>query len=172
MSIAILGLILLSHCAEIKINTQQARDADFKNYKSWCWLNNCEPSYSGPEMLYDSTVLVHIADALARQMHSMGYVKSESDADILLDFHIILEEDSATIARVQEEDLPSWDPYEEPAAYYHFLRGSLIVDITDRRHGHMIWRGQAKKLMSANPQIDPVEIEAGVSKLMRKFPSK
>lgn len=162
--------ILAAGCAEIKVLTDYDRRVDFSQYKTWCWMNGCTPSYEGPSYMYDSATITTIANAIAVEMQNKGFIQGDENADLLLDFHIILKEDSSMSAWVHEEDLPFRDPYNEPDDYYYFLRGSLIIHIADRRQGRMIWRGDARQLMALTPEISDADIERGVRKTLKKFP--
>lgn len=166
-----LCLIALA-CAEVKVRTSYDSRVDFEQYKTWCWLNGCSPSYDGPRFLYDSAAIETIANTIAVEMAEKGFKQVDEGSDLLLDFRIILKEDSSMAAWVHEEDLPFWDPYNEPGNYYHFLRGSLIIDIADRQKGRMIWRSNAERLMALTPDLKQSDIKSGVKKALKKFPPK
>lgn len=162
--------LLAVACAEIKVRTSYDPTVDFSHYKTWCWLNGCSPTYNGPNFLYDSASIDVIANAIAHEMQEKGYIQVDESSDLMLDFHIVLKEDSSMAAWVHEEDLPFWDPYKEQEGYYHFLKGSLIIDIADRDKGRMIWRSNAKRLMALTPDITEKDIQRGVKKALKKFP--
>lgn len=166
----LLFLFLLAGCAEIKVRSSYAPGTDFSQYKTWCWLKGCDLVYQGPGYVIDSAIIEDIANAIAVEMQEKGFVQVDDMSDILLDFHIIVKQDSAISARVHEEDLPFWDLYEND--YYHFLRGSLIIDIADRRKGQMIWRSNSRRVMSIYPDIKSSDIRKGVRKALKKFPPK
>ncbi|MEL7002836.1 MAG: DUF4136 domain-containing protein [Bacteroidota bacterium] len=163
-------LFTLGACAEIKVRSSYAPNTDFSKYKTWCWLKGCDLVYQGPGYVMDSATIEHIANAIAVEMQQKGFVQVDDMSDILVDFHIVVKQDSAISARVHEEDLPFWDLYENN--YYHFLRGSLIIDIADRRKGEMVWRSNSRRVMSIQPDIRLSHIQKGVRKALRKFPPK
>ncbi|WP_185152691.1 DUF4136 domain-containing protein [Fulvivirga aurantia] len=167
-NIAILSLLLLSACSGIKVNTQYDKSIAFDQYKTWCWLRGCELVYQGPGYLYDSTVIETIGNYIAQEMYDKGFVQVDDHADLMIDFHIAVKEDSARFARIHEEDLPYWSDYQED--YYHFLRGTLTIDIIDRARGQVIWQSIARSYMALYPQIDDQLIDKGVRKLLKKFP--
>ncbi|MBL6447785.1 DUF4136 domain-containing protein [Fulvivirga sp. 29W222] len=164
--------LLMLACAEVKVHTSYDHRVDFEQYKTWCWLNDCSPSYDGPHFLFDSAAIETIANTIAIEMANKGFKQVDDRPDLMLDFHIILKEDSSMAAWVHEEDLPFWDPYNEGENYYYFLRGSLIIDIADRSKGRMIWRSNAERLMALTPDLSQAEIRSGIKKALKKFPPK
>lgn len=167
-SFILLGLLILVSCAQIKVKTIYDPKADYTSYRTWCWLEGCELPYEGPSYLYDSLTIETVGNSIALEMFEKGFTQGDENSDIFVDFHIVVKEDSAIFAMVHEEDLPFWDT-KEPE-FYHFLRGSLIIHIGDRKTGKMIWRSDARRLMALRPDIKPKEIREGVKKAMKKFP--
>ncbi len=161
-------ILIFASCAQIKVKTIYDPSADYMSYKTWCWLQGCELVYEGPNYLYDSSTIEAVGNAVALEMYEKGFTQGDENSDIFVDFHIVVKEDSAIFAMVHEEDLPFWDT-KEPE-FYHFLRGSLIIHIGDRRTGKMIWRSDARRLMALRPDIQPHEIRKGVKKALKKFP--
>lgn len=161
-------LVVLLGCAEVKVSSSYDHSVDFSQYKTWCWLKGCDLVYEGPGYVMDSTIIEHIANTIAVEMQEKGFIQVDDKSDILVDFHIVVKQDSALSARIHEEDLPFWDLYENN--YYHFLRGSLIIDIADRRKGRMIWRSNSRRVMSIYPDIEFSDIQKGVHKALSKFP--
>ncbi len=164
----ILVLALLASCAQVKVRTSYDREVDFSKYRTWCWLKGCDLVYQGPGHLYDSATIESIGNNIAVEMYEKGFIQSDDSSDLIVDFHIIVEEDSAVFSMVHEEDIPFWDPYTDD--YYRFLRGTLVIDIRDRISGRMIWRSQAERLMSLRPDIKESDIRKGIRKALRDFP--
>jgi len=163
------GIALLS-CSPVKVKTRFDKKIDFNQYKTWCWLNGCDIQYEGPYYLDDSTTFENIANLIAVEMQEKGFTQEDDQADLLIDFHIAIKEDSAVFARVHEEDLPFWDDYQDD--YYHFLKGSMIIDIIDREKGQVIWQSNAERYMALYPDIDPKTLKRGVKATLRNFPPK
>ena len=161
-------VLFLTSCAGIKVKTQYNPAVDFTTYKTWCWLQGCEVTFEGPAHLYDSAAIEDISNYIAQEMYEKGFTQGDKNSDLLLDFHIVVKEDSALFARVHEEDLPYWNDYQED--YYHFLRGTIIVDIVDRSKGEVIWQSSGERYMALFPDLDDKTIKQSVKKLLKKFP--
>ncbi|MBL3658264.1 DUF4136 domain-containing protein [Fulvivirga sediminis] len=162
-------LVLLSACASLKVETSYNSKHNFKNDRSWCWLNGCQPSYEGPRGLVDSAHMNMVANEIAYQMQEKGFIKIDDTSDLLLDFHIILAPDSTKTGWVQEEDLQYLDPYKKED-YYHFLRGSLVIDITERASEQIVWQSTSKQVISLREDITKKEMRKVIKKAMKDFP--
>ncbi|UII25577.1 DUF4136 domain-containing protein [Fulvivirga maritima] len=162
-------LVLLGACASVKVKTSYDHKHNFENDHSWCWLNGCQPSYEGPRGLMDSLYMGMVANEIAYQMQDKGFTQLDDESDLLLDFHIVLARDSSKTGWVQEEDLQYWDPYKEDD-YYHFLRGSLVIDISDRASGQIVWKSTSKQVLSLREDMTDKEIRKIIKCAMKDFP--
>jgi len=68
------------------------------------------------------------------------------------------------------------DPYwtSVPSPMYIYREGTLIIDLTDARAKHLVWRGWA--IAPVDEQYTPEKIKAriheAVEKMFRKFPGR
>ena len=167
----LIACLFISACADYKIKTSQDPQADFSTYSSWCWLNNCSPTFEGPSYIYEKKLMVNMVDAIAQEMYKKGYEQlDESDADLLVDFRLVLKEDSTLNSIIHEDALPLWENYREGDPYYHFLKGSLIIDIADRKKGKVVWRSVTERYMPEYPNMSFEEVHKGIKKALKAFP--
>ena len=167
---SLLILLFIFACADIKVRSSQDPNINFNEYNNWYWLNGCTPSYEGPNYIDADALLTQMVNAIAVEMQSKGYPQNEENPDLLLNFRITTKEDSATSALIHEESLPLWEYEDENDIYYHFLVGTLIIDIYDREKGKIIWRSLTEKYLPIIPKVNPIEIKKGIKKALKKFP--
>ncbi len=161
---------LLASCSSVKVKTQYNESVNFEQYETWCWLQGCEVVFEGPSYLYDTAVIATISNYIAQEMYEKGFTQGDEQADLMIDFHIVVEQDSAIFSVVHEEDLPYWDDYQQK--YYNFLKGTLIVDIVDRKLGQVVWQASGERYMALFPEINDKTIRHSVKKILKKFPPK
>ncbi len=55
-----------------------------------------------------------------------------------------------------------------------YLRGTLVLDITDVRTGEVIWRGWASKSLHSDPRPEKVRmyVDEAVAEMLADFPRK
>ncbi len=164
-------ILFLVSCSTLKINTQYDHTAEFTEYKTWCWFNDCTPTFEGPDYIYPDRIMDDMVNFIAVEMNEKGYIMGDDQSDLLVDFHVTVLEDSTQMGYVFEEDLPLWDKYENDK-YYHYLKGTLIIDVADRKKGKIIYRAILKNQMSKYSQISNKEIMKGINKALKDLPSR
>lgn len=160
----LLSLLLTSCVANIK--TYQKPEQDFAGYTTWCWLKGCDLVYQGPEHYYNQKMLEEITNVIAQQMYEKGYVQSDDSSDLAVNYFLIIKEDSTSVSD-EYDDIITSSFYPQ---YEKFLKGSLVIDIIDRKKSELIWRSAADKYMYINPAYDPTMINKVITKAMKKFP--
>ncbi|MEP0987739.1 DUF4136 domain-containing protein [Ekhidna sp.] len=171
--ITLLTLSMLSACA-VSVKTYQKPDQSFENYETWCWLEGCEVTYQGPDYLYDQRVVDEIANAVAFNMYQKGYQQGDDSSDLVVNFFMILEEDSAEVNNLYSgtyQGEREWLTMMYPE-YQKFLKGSLVIDVLDRQKSELVWRSTAVKYLEMNPIYNKDEIWKGVEKAMKELPGK
>lgn len=171
-AVFLITAILIASCAEYKVRTSKDPKAKFEDYKTWCWFNNCSPTYEGPEYLVEQPTLDKISNVIAEEMHNKGYIQGDENSDLVLDYHLILKEDSSRYAIIYEEQEPLWEQYEHPDAYHHFLKGSLIIYIADREKGKIVFKSVTERYLPQHPEITYGELRKGIKRALKDLPIK
>ncbi|WP_420316263.1 DUF4136 domain-containing protein [Ekhidna sp.] len=166
-------IITLSACA-VTVKTYQKPSQSFDDFETWCWMEGCEVTYQGPDYLYDKKVVDEIANAVAYNMYKKGYQQGDDQSDLIVNFFMVIEEDSAEVKEFYDgtyQGEREWLTMHHPE-YQKFLKGSLVIDVIDRENSELVWRSNAVKYMEFNPIYDKKEIWSGVAKAMKKLPGK
>ena len=169
----ILLITTLTSCA-VTVKTYQKPDQSFDAFETWCWLEGCEVTYQGPDYLYDKKAIDEIANAVAYNMYQKGYQQGDDQSDLLVNFFMVVEEDSSEVSSMYEgtyQGEREWLNMLYPE-YQKFIKGSLVIDVIDRVNSELVWRSTAVKYMELNPEYNKKEIWNGVAKAMKKFPAK
>jgi len=168
-----IGWLLISSCA-VTVKTYQKPEQSFDDFHTWCWLQGCEVTYQGPDHLYDQKVVDEISNAIAYYMVEKGYTQGDDQSDLMVNFFMVLEVDSVEVGGFYDEDFRGereWLTSLYPE-YRRFLKGSLVIDVLDRKNSELIWRSTAVRYLEANPSYDKKQIWSGVEKAMKKLPIK
>ena len=137
-------------------------------------MQGCDITYQGPDYYYDQETFEEVANAVAFNMHEKGYTQGDQNSDLLLNFHIILKEDSAEVNHIYDGEYKSIAEWltEDYPKYQRFVRGSLTIDAIDREKSELVWRSIAVKYFEINPTYDHDEVWKGVAKAMKNFPAR
>ena len=155
----------------VKVHTGFDAKHDFSKYKTFCWLAGCEFTYTGPAYLDDSLLRERIKEAITVELGRKGLTKDEDNPDLLVDFHISVQNESSIIYHHQEEDRYYYQPFPEEEVI-NYLKGTIVIDMVDKPEGHMVWRSEAIGYMEVHPDLSQKNIQKGIRLALRKFPPK
>jgi len=165
-----LFLLILGSCA-INVETLQKPNTDFSKYQSWCWMEGCEP-YQGPDEYFNRQVMDEISNAIASSLHTKGYIQSDEESDLIVNFYVILKEDSTSSSSNYQQGFSDDNRIERLYPEYHqFIKGTLVIDILNRDSNELLWTSKATSYFEPYPSINKDEISKGVQKTMKKLPS-
>ena len=165
----ILFSLVLGSCA-VKVNTMQDNSVDFSQYKTFCWLQGCEFTYTGPSYLDDSLLQETIKGAIIAELAEKGIVRDENNPDLLIDFHITVENESSVIYHHIDESYDYQPLPEIDDEIIHYLKGTMIIDIVDRAQSKMVWRSESINYMDLHPELSEKNIRKGIALTLKKFP--
>jgi hypothetical protein len=110
-------------------------------------MQGCEFVYQGPEYYKDEKVITEISNAVAWNMHDKGYLQSDEQSDLVVNFYVIMEEDSiAAVSAYSSNFADQWLSTLYPE-YDRFLKGNLVIDVIERKTSSLLWTSQAVKYM-------------------------
>jgi hypothetical protein len=161
--------IVLGSCG-VNVNTMQDNAVDFSQYKTFCWLKGCEFTYSGPSYLDDSLLQENIKGAIIAELEEKGIVKDENNPDLLIDFHITIENETSRIYHQIDESYEYQPLPEINDEIIHYLKGTMIIDIVDKAQAKMVWRSETINYMDLHPELTAKNIRKGIALTMKKFP--
>ena len=92
----VLLFLSLSGCA-VKVSSSYDETIDFNKYQTFCWLDGCEFTYTGPSYLDDSTTREYLKSAIIEELSRKGLQQNTEDPDLLIDFHVSIEDKTTVI---------------------------------------------------------------------------
>lgn len=162
--------LLLAVACDIQVETKYDQKADFSQYKTFCWMQGCEFTFTGPEYLRDSVVMRYMQNTITEEFLKKGIRYNSADPDLLVDVHVTMETDTAYMYHQSESDYqyPPFTRVEEVP----MLKGTFIIDMVDRKAGRMVWRSMAESYFNNALHPDEERIRNGVTLIMKGFPPK
>ena len=165
----ILITIMLGGCG-VKFHTMQDKSTDFSKYKTFCWLQGCEFTYSGPSYLNDSLWRERIKESIITELAEKGITMDENDPDLLIDFQIAVENETSVQYR-QNEGYYQYQPFPETEdEVINYLKGTMVIHIVDKAEGKIVWRSESIGYLDVNPQLTERNIKKGIKLTLKKFP--
>jgi hypothetical protein len=169
-----LAVAVLAACAtgpEIRSDTNPT--ANFASYRTFGYFTPLATDRAG----YESVFTSRLKEATRRVMESKGYVYSETDPDLLLNF----------FANVQDRQEIRSTPvsagyYGYRYGYYggfgtaeietvNYKQGTLNIDLVDAKKKILVWQSTAEGRVSSKARKNPgPAIDAAVTEMMAPLP--
>ncbi|MBY0433781.1 MAG: DUF4136 domain-containing protein [Cyclobacteriaceae bacterium] len=166
-----LGL-LMSNCA-VNVKTVYDHQADFKKYKTFCWMEGCEFKFTGPSYVQDSAARENIKQAIIDELKSKGITQSDNNPDLLIGFTITIKDEQAILYHPSSTpDRPFYAPLENDGEVINYLKGTMVIGMADREKSKVVWESFAVRYMEMNPDFSIKKVKKGIHYILRDFPPK
>lgn len=164
-----LSIILVGSGCSVKVSTTFDKKIDFTQYHSFCWLQGCEFTFTGPDYLKDQISINSIKETIITEMNQKGYVLDSINPDLLIDFHITVESKQSIVRRYDVDYVELNEPLPEDEIYY-YMEGSFVIDMVDQRSSRMVWRSHVHRHMENKSNIPEGHSKNGVVLALEDFP--
>lgn len=152
------------------VRTEYDTSIDFNQYKTFCWLEGCAFTFTGPSYLDDSVVQSHVKESIISTLQKKGIRYNDNDPDLLVDFHITIENEKAIYYHGVQDD-----PYYYRTTFLQpeeviLTRGTLLIHVVDRQRSEVIWQSHAEGYLEDPPDLSKKNIQRGITRVLKDFP--
>lgn len=170
----IIVLLLLASCGTyVRSFSDFDPDYNILEYKSFDWAKTSNIEGGNNPIYYNELNDKRIKSAVMEQMSSRGFLLLEDKPDLIVHYHIVLENQSAISTEPFNDKYgPYWT--NGNANIYAYREGTLIVDLMDYKTNALVWRGGAVSAIEGGYTSKEIEhlIHTAVAKMFKKFPRK
>lgn len=167
----VLAIITTAISCNVKVHSSYDQRVDFTKYKSFCWLNGCDFTYTGPTYLNDSLLREKIKNAIIAELEEKSLKHDENNPDLLIDFHISVENESSVVYHHRDDEQNYFQPFPEQEVI-NYLKGTIVIDMVDKSESRMVWRSESIGYMDVHPDLTEKNIRKGIATTLKKFPPK
>ncbi len=173
------SVALLAGCAsQPRISAQSRAGADFTQYRSYAWVSPLATDNAG----YSTIITSHFKAAVQREMQARGYVYSESNPDLQVNFFSNVENRSETRSSPSMSigyfgyrgrfgygmNIPVYNNQVETRNY---KVGTVSIDVVDARRKELIWSGVLEGALSNKAMENPAgAIQSAVGQIYSRYP--
>jgi Domain of unknown function (DUF4136) len=155
--------ILISACASTPdIRSDTNPTVDFASYKTFGFFSPLATDKAG----YQTVFTVHLKDATRRAMESKGYVFSESNPDLLLNFYANVQDKQEIQSTPGTAGYGYRGYYGYRGGYYggyntatietvNYKQGTLTIDLIDAKQKSLAWTATAEGRVSSEASKNP-----------------
>ena len=161
--LAIVSLLSIAACSTLDVNTAQAPNTNFNQYKTYAWVPSAQPNQ--PFMIEDGSILDQTIKATTEQnLMTKGLSPAGSQPpDLLISYT------ARTKMGVQYGVATTPWGWDDRAAY-PVREGSITIKITDARTQKPIWQGTAADVINrAGP--NQKDVANAVNKMLERYPT-
>lgn len=163
--------VLFSCSPELRIYTDTDPAYDLKTFKTFDWLEKTNIEANKNPIYYNELNDKRIKSAVEKELAARGYLLSEVSPDLLLHYHIMLDDKAAMIP---EHEASSYGPYwlQSPSYTYVYKEGTLLIDMMDSKN-NLVWRGSASSPIEEvySPERSSKLINIAVERIFKAFPA-
>lgn len=164
------GVLLVMACSE-KITAHYDFDKSIEIHRlpKYRWAQRSHIESSTNPLMYNELNDKRIKTAVNEQLKQKGYEFSDSAAQVIVHYHIVI--DKGTVVRA------------DPLGYhggllgsinnpqtYTFEKGTLIIDFMKADTNELIWRGWAESILNEEDLITEDLIDQSTKKIFKSFP--
>jgi hypothetical protein len=173
-SIFLSAFLVLTGCSpQIRTYTDLDPDYDLWNYRTFDWGQKVNIEKDRNPLHYNELNDKRIKEAVTQELAERGYVFSEDHPDLVLHYHIIVDDQSiVTTEPYGYRYGPYWMRME--TNIYSYREGTLILDLMDAGTNNLIWRGWAVSAIDREytpEQVDKL-IKKAVARIFKNFPAR
>jgi hypothetical protein len=176
---ALLFVALLLACSQKGFNTnldiepKPVPGVDWSKYQAWSFGRQGEYVLTGNEILDEPTFRKSVGDHTVSEMQKLGYSHVDGGPDMLLMFHVIVEE------RYDDVKLnPAYANYDmewaQVSADDTWREGTLMLFAIDAKTGAQIWSSKAVAELDKEPEFERTKsrFKQVVTRMLADFPKR
>lgn len=176
--LVLLALALLAACATgPTIHTETSHSVDMGSYRSFAFLSPLATDHGGSE----SKLSKRLKAATVRNLEAKGYVYSETDPDLLVNFYANIAVKMDVYSSPTAPLGPGYYAYRQ--GYYdglgteietrNYREGTLTIDLVDADRKAVAWQGQIEG--EVNPEVSKSpgqRVDDVVEAIIAKLPAR
>lgn len=164
-------LLTISSCSpSLQVYTDYDREFNIRNYPTFAWAEAKDIEARNNPLYYNELNDKRIKKAVNDQLKGKGYTLVQDDPDLLIHYHIVVEDRS----EIRTNPYGFYGPYWMRARTYSYSyrQGTLIIDLMDATNKNLLWRGWAVSVMDQLYESEKTEIliTQAVIKIFEKLP--
>jgi hypothetical protein len=179
--IAVATLVVVTACSSgPDIRREVSPSANFGAYKTFAFFPELATDRAG----YETVFTGHLKAATRRNMEAKGYVYSEKNPDLLLNFYANVEDKQELRSTPVSMGYYGAGYYGYRSSMYYgintqqvetvnYKEGTLTIDLVDPAQKKLVWSATAEGRVSKEARKNPgPKIDAVVDQMMQPLPAK
>ncbi len=166
----VVALGILTGCSSMHVEVDHAPDFDFSALKTFAMVP--PPTKAPAEMPgYSPMTAKRVQEAIAADLEAKGFrrVENKEEADFLVGFSVDGQHRTDVFSVGGGYGYGYWGGGTGSVVTQHYVQGTLVIDVADRKTGQIVWHGWGTK------PLFPSEAGSGdpgpaVQEILKGFP--
>ena len=181
--LGMLGILLLSSCASVKVTTDYDKSVDFSKFKTYEYYGWAQES----DKLLNDFDKKRIESAFGEEFKKRDMKYVESGGDLIVTLYIVSEQKTQTTAHTTSMGggygyggYYGYGPRygwgtgmgHSTTTYsdYNYTVGTLVIDVYDAKEERLIWESIGTKTVDSDPKTRDQNTAKAVAAIMRPYP--
>ena len=130
----------------------------------------CTDAFIGPSYMNDSLIQEHVKNAIHSEMESKGIVYNDNNPDLIIDFHIAIEEEKVMTYHLQEGEADYYKTTFMQPEEILLTKGTITLHIVDYKKSELVWQSKSAGYLDTPSNPTENQIRKGIQKLLKDFP--
>jgi len=171
--LAVVGCSQKGFDTRLTVEPRPVPGVDMSVYKTWNFGRQGEYVKTGIEALDDPAFRQSVADHTIAEMAKLGYTNAVSDPDLLVMFHVIVEDryDEVKANPAYQNYDMAWATVSDDDVWQE---GSIALFVIDARSGKQVWGSVARAELDKHSTADTkkTRFKETVSRMLADFPKR
>lgn len=165
-----LSLMVLGCSEKLYVSSDYDKNIDFTKYSTFSWSKEQEVPGKRHPMFDNELNRRRVMDAIEAEMKSIGFKRLDVAPDLLIDFHISIDDQmDYMVLSDYPHDYSFWPDYN--VASYKVKKGALIIHLVDSKTKQLVWQGIGSKRLGDVPAENVEQrIQKGVKTILAQYP--
>lgn len=171
--ILLLGILLLTGCATVRVAVDFDATTDFKAYKTYQFVKpqrRQQGRGAGRNAVQNPLFTQEVMNEIKPLMESKGFVqaRNQREADLLIVFYAAIQNQRDFISPTYRVGRWGRAWKTSPGRFVNTKEGTLVIDMVDNEAKALVWQGVGTGVLDrVNPQVNLVE---SVEEILDRFP--
>lgn len=154
----------------LRVYSDYDRDFDVRKYQSYQWAEKTNIEGHNNPLFYNELNDKRIKKTTDVQFNLKGLVITQAGPEVILHYHIIVDNKSSLIPEPYGYYGPYW--MRPGGNVVQYQEGTLILDFMDAKTNTLAWRGWAVSVIDDDGQLREETLTKAIVKILEQFPKK
>lgn len=162
------AVFMLGSCA-VEVKTVFHPNADFKSYRTYCWMEGCGPDARPATAPGDTALENKFRRVLTEELKRKKLERTTTDPDLLIAVRVAVKDEQTVIYRRNDETPMVWSA-ESQVNVMSYKKGTIVVAMAERRTGTLVWESNAVQYMEVNPDMSDTNLRRAIRSILAEYP--